>query len=73
MNIATQRMIDRNLYTELDLLLWDYGRRLIPEKTAFEIYEKRWKYVDQNKITPTEKQLIQNLTQVYGKGLFLAA
>ncbi|WP_062064550.1 hypothetical protein [Cellvibrio sp. OA-2007] len=65
--------IDRKEYPELDLILWDRVDRLIVPQDAFLKYEQRWRYVDQAKLTPKECQLIECLTQSYGKGFFLAA
>jgi len=64
-------MIDRHKYPELNLILWDTASRFIEPKFAFKMYEKRWNYIHKDKLTPTEKELIQKLTQDHGNGLFL--
>ena len=66
-------LIDRTLYPELDLLLWDNAERFIKPKEAFHTYEQRWRFVEQNKLTPQEINLIKHLTDDIGNGLFLAA
>lgn len=65
--------IDRTQYHELDMLLWDMHNKYIDPKTAFELYEKRWAYVDQTKLTRKEEQLINQLTNKFGNGCFMAA
>lgn len=72
MKNATQP-IDRKEFPELDLILWDRADRFIEPQDAFLKYEQRWRYVDQAHLTPKECQLIENLTEAYGKGLFLTA
>ena len=65
--------IDRRKYPELNYLLWDIHNKLIEPKVAFEMYEKRWKYVNTHRLTRPEQRLVQRLTNVYGKGIFMAA
>ncbi len=66
-------LVDRALFPELDLILWDRADRLIDEQDAFLKYEQRWRFIDQARLTTKECQLIERLTQTYGNGLFLAA
>ncbi len=68
-----RKQIDRTIYPELNLLLWDRADRYIAEKDAYATYEQRWKYIDQGKLTAAESTLIQRLTRSVGNGLFLAA
>ena len=65
--------INRTHYHELNMLLWDMHKKFIDTNTAFELYEKRWGYVDQTKLTPKEKKLINLLTKEFGKGCFMPA
>lgn len=65
--------INRTHYRELNLLLWDMHTKFIAPKTAFELYEKRWGYVDQTKLTKKEKNLIKDLIQRFGNGCFMPA
>ncbi|HHC7353776.1 TPA: hypothetical protein ACN30S_002457 [Vibrio campbellii] len=65
--------INRTHYHELNLLLWDMHKKFIAPKTAFELYEKRWGYVDQAKLTLKEKKLIHLLTKEFGNGYFMPA
>ena len=65
--------IHRNLYPELDLLLWDNVEPTVTGEEAFAIYERKWKYVHKDKLEKKEQALITALTQRYGKGLMLTA
>ncbi len=65
--------IDRRQYPELNNLLWDLHGNQVEPKVAFDMYEKRWRYVDPKQITPKEKALVQRLTNEFGNGVFLAA
>ncbi len=65
--------INRTHYHELDLLLWDMHKKFIEPKTAFELYEKRWGYVNKEKLTSKEQNLIRVLTERFGQGLFMPA
>lgn len=65
--------IDRRQYPELNNLLWDLHGIQVEPKVAFDMYEKRWRYVDHKQITPKEKALVQRLTNEFGNGVFLAA
>lgn len=66
-------VIDRQLYPELNLILWDRADRFIPANEAFAAYEQRWRHVDQNNLSDNERTLIAELTRTIGKGLFLIA
>jgi len=58
--------IDRRNYPELNLLLWDFHNRKIPAHFAFQIYEKRWKFVDLKHMCENECRLINKLNKIYG-------
>jgi len=65
--------IKRTDFNELNMLLWDRHNTFIDPKTAFELYEKRWGYVDQSKLTVKEKTLITDLVNTFGNGHFMPA
>ena len=67
------RRIHRNEYPALDSILWDVKSKIIEHEVAFQLYEKRWKYIDPDQLTAQEKVLIQELIDTIGKGLFLTA
>lgn len=66
------KAINRHDYPQLDGLMWDSQASEIDGEQAFLLYEKRWRYVEQANLNESEKQLIEKLTQTFGKGLFLA-
>ncbi|WP_229747759.1 hypothetical protein [Marivita lacus] len=42
-------------------------------ETALALYERNWRFVDRDAITPHEQGLLDHLVAVYGNGHFLAA
>ena len=66
-------LIARKSYPALDCILWDTKADKVTEETAFHLYEKRWKFIQQDKLTREEKTLIERLTNIIGHGLFLPA
>jgi hypothetical protein len=65
--------IIRGNYPELDKLLWDFHKKKIPAMQAFRMYEERWNFVDLKCMGENERQLIDELTNFYGNGVFMAA
>ncbi|MFM5478609.1 hypothetical protein ACET81_22105 [Aeromonas veronii] len=65
--------LKRDLYPELDKILWDFCHRMIPADVAFKLYEARWGFVDRKNMTHKEKELINKLVSVYGHGFFMPA
>ena len=67
------RRIHRNEQPALDSIWWDVEAKIIQPEVAFQLYEKRWKYIDPDQLTAQEKVLILELIDTIGKGLFLTA
>ncbi|CNI36968.1 Uncharacterised protein [Yersinia thracica] len=65
--------IIRGDYPELDRVLWDFHTQKIPAILAFRMYEERWNFIDEKHIGQQERHLIEELTDVYGNGVFMAA
>lgn len=65
--------ITRSNYPELDKVLWDFHSQNIPAKLAFEMYETRWKFIDEKHIGQDERRLIEVLIDFYGNGIFMPA
>ena len=56
-------------FPELGLLAWNRDvTRPIPREEAFELYERNWRFVDADHLTPVEVDLIEELTQEFGHG-----
>lgn len=66
-------LIARKEYPALDCILWDNKADQIPAEIAFQLYEKRWKFIEEDKLTYKEKNLIDKLIELVGHGLFLPA
>ncbi|WP_348731930.1 hypothetical protein [Rheinheimera texasensis] len=63
-------VIARDNYPELNKILWDIKADKIQPKDAFEIYERRWGYVEQQNLTQPERKLIAKLARLFGNGIF---
>ena len=66
-------LITRKSYPALDCILWDTKADKVTAETAFHLYEKRWKFIEEDKLTIEEKTLIEKLIDLVGHGLFLPA
>lgn len=62
-------LINRGLYKELDILLWDNRSHLISRKEAFEVYENRFHYTHMSHLNQNEKALIISLMNEFGSQL----
>lgn len=65
--------IDRRKYPELNNLLWDIHNKHVDAKVAFDMYERRWRYVDEQHLTCKELDLLRRLADKFGHGVFMAA
>jgi hypothetical protein len=57
-------------FPELRLICWhrDPGKP-ITEVEAFGLYERNWRYIDHDRLTDSEKALINRLKDKYGNGI----
>ncbi|TPM19451.1 hypothetical protein [Mesorhizobium sp. B2-3-6] len=59
-------------FPELHAIVWSRdATRPIPAEEAFAIYERNWRFVDQERLTTSERLLIQNLAEKFGQGILL--
>ena len=59
-------------FPQLQALAWNRdAARPIPAEEAFALYERNWRFVDQKRLTPREKQLIRKLADKFGHGILL--
>ena len=69
-------MVDRLIpsdYPELRLICWHRpSYQPMEEEEAFAVYERNWRYVDQEMLTDAEKALIERLKNTYGDGVINA-
>ena len=61
-------------FPELGMLVWNRDNaRPIEREEAFELYERNWRHVDAEHLTPAEARLIEALAQEFGQGHLLVA
>lgn len=59
-------------YPELQMLAWNRDvARPIPPEEALALYERNWRHVDADHLTPREAELIDDLVEEFGNGLML--
>lgn len=60
--------IDLNRYPQLRLLAWHvHGTELITPQQAWDIYTRNWRHIEEAKILPDEKKLIEQLRSKFKK------
>lgn len=67
------QQINRAQYRELDMLLWDMHEQYVAPQVAFEVYERRWAFIDPDNIKENEQALIDQLVELFGNGCFMPA
>ena len=61
-------------FPELQMLAWNRDpARPIERDVAFALYERNWRFIDAQKLTLSEAQLIKDLADEFGRGHVLAA
>lgn len=53
--------------------MWDMHCEQVEPKVAFDLYERRWRYIDTKQLTEEERALILRLTNEFGNGIFMPA
>ncbi|MFC0268361.1 hypothetical protein [Kushneria aurantia] len=57
-------------YPQLKLLAWNRrDEDFVEEEEAFALYERNWHFVDEARLTSSERHLIERLTALYGRGV----
>lgn len=60
-------------YPQLRQLCWNRPNGTVVDgETALALYERNWRFVDTDAITPREQKLLDRLVAVHGNGHFLA-
>lgn len=63
-----------NQYPQLRALAWNRpDDAVVDGETALALYERNWRFVDENAITDRERNLVRRLVKLHGNGHFLAA
>jgi hypothetical protein len=65
------RLLERALvcladYPQLRDLAWNRTDELIPAKEAFQLYERNWRFVEQERLEEHERELIARLRNEFG-------
>ncbi|ETD86400.1 hypothetical protein [Rhodobacter capsulatus] len=61
--------INVNDYPQLRQLCWNRpGHAVVDGETALALYERNWRFVDRDAITPREQELLDHLAAEYGNG-----
>lgn len=56
-------------HPQLTLLCWNRpGVTEIGGAEALALYERNWRFVDEEALTPSEHEMIDELTRLYGNG-----
>lgn len=50
-------------------LAWNRADRWIPAEEALALYERNWRFVEEDRLTPQEAELIDRLKNQFGKGM----
>ena len=61
--------IEIDVYPQLASLCWNRNLRVAEEPDVLNIYEAGWRFVDKERLTPMELELINRLAQQYGNGV----
>ena len=56
-------------YPQLRLLAWNRAVREIDEDEAFALYERNWRFIEEESLTADEAALIERLTVQCGNGI----
>lgn len=63
-----------NTYPQLRQLCWNRpDDAVVDGETALALYERNWRFVDQEAITTREQKLLDCLVAAYGNGHLLVA
>lgn len=74
MNEDRAAMIVPKDFPELGWLAWNRdAARPIDRQEAFELYDRNWRHVDAEHLTPREEALIDDLTREFGHGFRMFA
>lgn len=62
-------VVDANQYPNLHLLCWNRATPFLTDRDAFGLYERNWRFVDDQNMGEKEKALVRRLTATYGAGV----
>lgn len=56
-------------YPALADIAWNLGVTQLPARQAFGLYERNWRYVDERRLEPRERHLVDRLAARFGAGI----
>ena len=62
-------VLDLEQWPALRELAWNRADRWIPAEDAFALYERNWRFVERERLTPEEAALIERLKDRFGSGV----
>lgn len=62
-------LVEIAAYDNLAALCWNRRDRYLGAEEAFRLYERNWRLVDQRRMKPAERALIERLAARYGNGV----
>jgi len=62
-------LVEIAAFENLAALCWNRRERYLGAEEAFRLYERNWRLVDQRRMKPTERALIERLAARYGNGV----
>lgn len=65
-------LVEVAAYENLAALCWNRRDRYLGAEEAFRLYERNWRLVDQRRMKPAERALIERLAARHGKGVINA-
>lgn len=65
-------LVEVAAYENLAALCWNRRDRYLGAEEAFRLYERNWRLVDQRRMKPAERALIERLAARYGNGVLNA-
>jgi len=61
--------IEVGRYPQLKLLCWNRRNQFLTAQDAWSLYERNWRFVEADRLEPSERQLIEMLTSRFGGGI----
>ena len=72
--VAAHKEIVPAEFPELAMLVWNRDpARPISAADAFALYERNWRHVDKEHMTPAEADLVRELADAFGHGCILTS
>lgn len=63
------QVLDIEEWPVLRDLAWNRKGRWIPAQEAFALYERNWRFVETDSISPAEARLVDRLAEQFGNGV----